>query len=171
MVLYRTVLDSPGVPVLRISKLTDYATVILAQLAAADGARRTAAEVAADAGLAAPTVAKVLKELQRAGLVSSSRGSRGGYTLARDAALITAADIIDAVEGPVALTECASHENHCGLEKSCRVSSSWQRVSLAIRGALAEVTLRQLIGMEPVAAPSLKIAPGAELPIVWRARA
>ena len=156
---------------LRISKMTDYATVILAQLAEAGGERRTAAEVAADAGLAAPTVAKVLKELQRAGLVASSRGSRGGYTLARAASLITAADIIDAVEGPVALTECASHDNHCGLEKSCRVSSSWQRVSLAIRGALAEVTLHQLVGMEPVGTTSLKIAPGAELPIVWRDRA
>lgn len=156
---------------LRISKLTDYATVILAQLAAAGGDRRTAAAVAEDAGLAAPTVAKVLKELQRAGLVTSSRGARGGYTLGRDAHRITAADIIDAVEGPVALTECASHDNHCGIGKSCRVSGSWQRVSLAIRQALAEVTLAQLTGETPVGVSALKLAPGAETPLVWRARA
>ena len=156
---------------LRISKLTDYATVILAHLPDAGQGRCTATEVATHAGLALPTVSKVLKELQRAGLVASTRGAHGGYALARPAAQISAADIIDAVEGPVALTECASHDNHCGLESSCRVGASWQRVSVAIRAALAEVTLTQLAGTAPLADQPLRLNVGAVAPIVWRARA
>jgi FeS assembly SUF system regulator len=156
---------------LRISKLTDYATVILAHLPDDGGGRSTAAEVATRAGLALPTVSKVLKELQRAGLVASTRGARGGYALARPAARITAADIIDAVEGPVALTECASHVNHCGLESSCRVGASWQRVSVAIRAALAEVTLTQLAGNAPLGDKPLHLNVGAVAPIVWHVRA
>jgi len=156
---------------LRISKLTDYATVILAHLPDTDGGRRTAAHVAEHARLALPTVSKVLKELQRAGLVVSTRGAHGGYALARPAHSITAADIIDAVEGPVALTECASHDNHCGLESSCRVGASWQRVSLAIREALAGVSLTQLAGSQPLAQQPVQLNVGQVAPIVWRARA
>ena len=84
---------------------------------------------------------------------------------------LISADIIDAVEGPVALTECASHDNHCGLESSCRVGASWQRVSVAIRAALAEVTLTQLTGTTPLAEQPLHLNVGAVAPIVWRARA
>ena len=156
---------------LRISKLTDYATVILAHLPEHGPERRTAAEVAGRTQLAVPTVSKVLKELQRAGLVASTRGSHGGYQLARPAAKISAADIIDAVEGPVALTECAGHQHQCGIESSCRVGASWQRVSLAIRQALAEVTLTQLVGSQPLTQKPLHLNANAAAPIVWRGRA
>lgn len=154
-------------PVLRISKLTDYATVILAHLAEAERAgarpdasagaaddastRLTAAEVAAAIGIGVPTVSKVLKELQRAGLVASTRGARGGYSLARSADTISAADIIDAVEGPVGLTECSTHPGTCELEGSCRVGRSWQRVNVAIRRALYDVKLTQLAGRDSTA--------------------
>jgi FeS assembly SUF system regulator len=143
--------------VLRISKLTDYATVILAYLAEDEAARRNATEVAASTGLGVPTVSKLLKELQRAGLVASTRGSRGGYALARPADAISAADIIDAVEGPVGLTECATTPGQCGIEHSCRVGGSWQRVNAAIRSALQDVTLTQLTGRDPgaIAPPQL----------------
>jgi FeS assembly SUF system regulator len=160
--------------VLRISKLTDYATVILAHLAenrcaaprASDAAivaddaagstddvnpRLTSAEIAAAIGIGVPTVSKVLKELQRAGLVASTRGARGGYALARPADRISAADIIDAVEGPVGLTECATQPGTCELEGSCRVGRSWQRVNVAIRRALYEVKLTQLAGHDSTA--------------------
>ena len=90
---------------LRISKLTDYATVILAALSAQPEALHSASGLAERTGVAAPTVSKLLKELQRAGIVRSVRGARGGYQLARSAQEISAAEIIDAVEGPVALTE------------------------------------------------------------------
>ena len=80
---------------LRISKLTDYGTMVLACLAARPGQRLTAAAVAEQTRLGVPTVSKLLKSLQRAGLVTSSRGAHGGYQLARPAARISAAEIID----------------------------------------------------------------------------
>ncbi len=131
---------------LRISKMTDYATVILAHLADEGAGRKTAVELAEVSRVGLATVSKVLKELQRAGLVTSTRGAHGGYSLARPASAISAADIVDAVEGPVGLTECVTHPGQCGLESSCRVGHSWQRVNAAIRRALTEVSLTQLAG-------------------------
>jgi FeS assembly SUF system regulator len=150
---------------LRISKLTDYATLILAHLADGPAGLMTAAELAAATGIGLPTVSKVLKELQHAHLVDSTRGARGGYVLARPAASISAADIIDAVEGPVGLTECATQPGACGLEGNCRVGRTWQRVNVAIRGALRAVTLMQLAGSDPtpVAVPDLAASLGAQL--------
>ncbi len=148
---------------LRISKLTDYATVLLAHLAEDGAGMRTAVELAEWSGIGLPTVSKVLKELQRAGLVASTRGARGGYTLARPAADISAADIIDAVEGPLGLTECATHPGQCGLEPSCRVGRSWQRVNVAIHRALTDVKLTHLAAQDGAAAsvPDLAISLGA----------
>jgi FeS assembly SUF system regulator len=148
---------------LRISKMTDYATVILAHLTGDEACRRTAVELAELTGIGLATTSKLLKELQRAGLVVSTRGAHGGYALARPAAAISAADIIDAVEGPVGLTECATHPGQCGLEPSCRVGRSWQRVNVAIRRALGEVKLTQLTGRDPagVPVPDLTVSLGA----------
>jgi FeS assembly SUF system regulator len=136
---------------LRISKLTDYATVILARLAAEPAQRFTAAQIAAETHLAAPTVSKLLKQLHRQGLVASTRGSAGGYLLARPASDISAAQILDALEGPVALTECAGTASHCGIERTCRVGHSWQRVNLAIRRSLQEISLLELAGLSTAA--------------------
>ena len=121
---------------LRISKLTDYGTVILARLAAVPERRLTAAQLASLTHLAAPTVSKLLKQLHRHGLVESTRGLHGGYRLARSADRISAAHILDALEGPVALTECAQQPNQCGIEHSCGVGRAWQRVNTAIRRTL-----------------------------------
>ena len=132
---------------LRISKLTDYATLILAQLACQPGRRFTAAQIATETGLAAPTVSKLLKQLHRQGLVQSTRGLHGGYLLARPAAQISAAHIIDALEGPVALTECAGRSSHCCIETTCLVGRAWQRVTQAIRRSLQEITLLELAGL------------------------
>jgi FeS assembly SUF system regulator len=150
---------------LRISKLTDYATVILAALSERPDALHSAPELSERTGIGLPTVSKLLKELQRATLVRSTRGARGGYQLARPADQISAAEIIDAVEGPVALTECASDHGQCGLEASCSVGHSWQRVSLAIRRSLQEVRLTALIARDAsVPAPDL----GTSLEGGWR---
>jgi FeS assembly SUF system regulator len=135
---------------LRISKLTDYATVLLGSLASAPETQRTAAELAAATHVAAPTVSKLLKQLQRAQLVTSVRGLKGGYRLARPAESITAAQILDALEGPLALTTCASAQRHCDIETTCRVGVAWQRVSLAIRRSLEEITLAELAGLGAV---------------------
>jgi len=137
---------------LRISKLTDYATVILARLAAEPERRFTAAQIAAETHLAAPTVSKLLKQLHRQGLVVSTRGSAGGYLLSRPASEISAAQILDALEGPVALTECAGSASHCGIERICRVGHSWQRVNVAIRRSLQEISLLELAGLSATAA-------------------
>jgi FeS assembly SUF system regulator len=132
---------------LRISKLTDYATVILARLAAQPERRYTAAQLAVETRLAPPTVSKLLKQLHRRGLVQSTRGLHGGYLLSRAPLEITAAQILDAVEGPITLTECAGSESHCGIESTCVVSKAWQRVNLAVRRSLQEITLLELAGL------------------------
>ena len=146
---------------LRISKLTDYGTVILACLASPPERRCTAAEVAERTRLALPTVSKLLKNFHRAGLVTSVRGSHGGYILARPAARISAASIIDAIEGPVAITECSGDHSACDLETSCSTGVSWQRINGAIRRSLEEISLAQLSGHEAVAVwrPDLSTVP------------
>lgn len=133
---------------LRISKLTDYATVVLASLAHEPLQHRAAAEIALRTRLKAPTVSKVLKDLQRAGLVVSSRGAQGGYRLARAPGDITAAQILDVFEGPIAITECSGKSSQCGIERQCRVGGAWQRVNAAIRRALDDLTLRELAGLD-----------------------
>jgi len=136
---------------LRISKLTDYGTVILATLAAAPERRHTASEVAERTHLGVPTVSKLLKSFHRAGIVTSERGTRGGYQLAKPAGRITAAAIIDAIDGPVAITECSGNHSACDLETTCRTGGAWQRINGAIRRSLDEITLAQLSGQEAVA--------------------
>lgn len=130
---------------LRISKLTDYGTVVLAELARGGQGCVSAAEIAATTGLALPTVSKLLKALARAGLVHSTRGARGGYRLAHPPSEISAADVIDALEGPVSITECSAHGSHCDIESLCRVGSAWQRINVGIRRALDEISLNDLL--------------------------
>jgi FeS assembly SUF system regulator len=132
---------------LRISKLTDYATVLLARLAAEPGRQATAARLSAETRLGAATVSKLLKQLHASGLVTSTRGLHGGYRLARPAAQISAAQILDALEGPMALTECSRGTHQCGIESTCGVGRAWQRVNLAIRRSLQEITLLELAGL------------------------
>ncbi|MGH8377332.1 MAG: SUF system Fe-S cluster assembly regulator [Gammaproteobacteria bacterium] len=129
---------------LRLSKLTDYGTVVLAHMAHQPAAVYTAAGVATATRVALPTVSKLLKCFARAGLVTSYRGARGGYTLAYPPEQITAVQIIDAVEGPVAITQCSLDHTHCGIESVCGVGHNWQRISLAIHDALKTITLAQL---------------------------
>jgi FeS assembly SUF system regulator len=147
---------------LRMSKLTDYGTMVLAQLAARGDGLTTAGQLAQATHLGPPTVSKLLKALAHAGLVVSERGARGGYALARPAEQITAAQIIDALEGPVALTACSSAHGLCDLESYCRVGHAWQRINFIIRNALQQVTLADLqVGADPLPPPNLRSALGA----------
>ena len=144
---------------LRISKLTDYGTLVLAQLPVAGRGLASAGQVASSTHLAQPTVSKLLKALARAGLVVSARGAQGGYALARPAQEITAAQIIDALEGPVAITECSAATGHCGLQPVCRVGHAWQKINIGIRHALAQISLADLQHRgEPLQAPDLRLA-------------
>lgn len=129
---------------LRISRLTDYGTLVLAHLSTGEAELSSAAEVATATGIALPTVSKLLKILAKAGLVSSTRGAQGGYQLSRGADQISAADIIDALEGPVFITECSDDDNHCDFESVCNVGGAWQRINVAIRRALSDINLTDL---------------------------
>lgn len=149
---------------LRMSKLTDYGTMVLAQLASTRGQLATCGAVADATHLGQPTVSKLLKLLVRAGLVVSERGVLGGYALAKAPELISAAEIIDALEGPVAITECSSVRGCCGFESFCRVGVAWQKINRSIRASLQDVTLADLQGSaEPLPAPDLHAALGDRL--------
>ena len=133
---------------LRISRLTDYGTMVLAELAARQPSLCSAGQVAETTRIGHPTVSKLLKSLAHAGLVTSERGSHGGYTLSRPAADITAADIIDALEGPLSITECSATDSSCDFEAWCHVGTAWQRINERIRSALGEVSLAELCDKE-----------------------
>lgn len=142
---------------MRLSSMADYAVVIMtaaarhcgsAQLDGADGRKRprvNAGQLAEETGLPAPTVQKLVSRMTSAGLMRSSRGVGGGLKLARPAAAITLADIVEAVEGPIALTSCVDDGRHdCTFEDCCAVRSHWPVVNAAMRGALAGISLVDL---------------------------
>jgi len=148
--------------VLRVSKLTDYATVIMTVLAGvrdAGGADNvlSAQDLAALARLELPTVSKLLKQLAHAQLVTSTRGVNGGYRLARAPQQITIADIVTAMEGPIGMTECSAHAGACGHEPHCGVRVNWQRINHAIADALASVTLADMVKPPPKRAGTIPL--------------
>jgi FeS assembly SUF system regulator len=134
---------------LRVTKLTDYATVVLTALAARPDDVLSAAELAEQAGLEMPTVAKLLKPLAQAGLVEGFRGTNGGYRLARAATDISLVEIVEAMEGPLGMTECSIHAGACGIEHSCGVRASWRRINDVVADALRGVTLAQMLAPPP----------------------
>ncbi|MDX1610158.1 MAG: SUF system Fe-S cluster assembly regulator [Halofilum sp. (in: g-proteobacteria)] len=129
---------------LRVSKLTDYATVVLAQMAREPGTVHTAADLAERTHLSRPTVAKLLKQFARVGVLTSYRGAHGGYLLARPPEEISAVEIIDTIEGTLAMTECSLGHDQCEIEHVCNIGHHWQRINRAIRAALDEVSLADL---------------------------
>ncbi len=130
---------------IRINKLTDYAVVVLAQMAGEPDKVITASRLAGDTNLPVPTVAKLLKSLARGGILASQRGAGGGYVLGRNAADITVAEIISALEGPISLTECVDGtQGYCEVESLCPMRGNWDKVNAAIRRALSEVTIADM---------------------------
>jgi FeS assembly SUF system regulator len=131
---------------LRISKLTDYGIVLLARFAQEPpGTTLNAREMAESTALPMPVVSKMLKTLAGAELLGSHRGSKGGYRLLRDPASVTVAELLDALEGGVALMDCTAGPGHCEQEERCSVREPWQRINRAVLGALANVTLEELV--------------------------
>ncbi|MDQ3286899.1 MAG: SUF system Fe-S cluster assembly regulator [Pseudomonadota bacterium] len=130
---------------LRVTKLTDYATVVLSVLAAQAEDVLSASELAERAGLESPTVSKLLKPLAQAGLVEGFRGANGGYRLARQAADISLIEIVEAMEGPLGMTECSLHGGHCGIEERCGVRANWRQINDVVIEALRAVTLAQML--------------------------
>ena len=129
---------------MRLSNLADYAVITMAQAATHCGdGRVSAAELASETGLPVPTVQRLVSKLTGAGLLRSVRGVGGGLQLGRPAAAITVADIVEAVEGPIALTACLD-ERDCDHELRCSMKPHWPIINAKLRGALAEITLEQL---------------------------
>ena len=139
----------------RLNRLTDYAVVVMAQMAQHNDKVRTATQIAEETGVPMPTVGKILTALARGDLVSSQRGAAGGYQLSRASEDITVAEIIQALEGPIALTACVDgNTGSCDVERLCPMRGNWDKVNRAIHHALSGVTLADM---------SLSFVPFAEL--------
>jgi FeS assembly SUF system regulator len=149
----------------RLSKGTDYGIRILAHLAEGEpGATRNAREVAEDLRLPTPMVSKVMKSLARAGVLTSHRGAKGGFSLSRRPEELNVADMIAALEGPVALTECQVGPAVCEHESSCHVQGPWSVINRSVQNTLATITLADVINPQfPAQLPdlSLKTVAGA----------
>lgn len=138
---------------LRLSKLTDYGTVIMFHMARQPDCVCSAGEVAVAVGLTLPTASKILKSLARSGLLVSRRGAGGGYALARPPQHISVAQIIEAMEGGFGMTECASQKGLCPQESACVARDPWQFINRAVRHALERVTLADAAGAGQPLAP------------------
>jgi FeS assembly SUF system regulator len=140
--------------VIRLTNLADYAVVVMAAAAREPEMKFSAARVAELTGIPAPTVAKLMGTLARGGLLSASRGVAGGFMLARTPDAISVAEIVEAVDGPIALTSCAGNDVHdCAMESHCAIRGHWPPINRAVRSALAAVTLAQLVQPPGSAAP------------------
>ena len=138
---------------IRLSRLTDYAVALLSHMGKEGEGKVWAASNLADiSGLPMPTVAKVLKLLAKSGLVGATRGASGGYRLARPMAHVSVAEIIEAMDGPIAITDCADgslHDN-CNVRSLCPLSQGWNRVNLVVRNALKDVSLQEMLTPQPL---------------------
>ena len=146
---------------LRLSKLTDYATVILSFMARDKEHAHTATEIADATGIALPTVSKILKLLVKAKVLMSTRGAKGGYALARNPEKISVATVISALEGPIALTECSISHQGCEQASGCDIRGNWSLINQTIHDALESVTLADMI--KPSAVPEEILIPVASL--------
>ena len=145
---------------MRLSRLADYGTVVMGFMAGDPALVHTATGIAAAVGVAPPTVSKLLKLLSRGGLLVSLRGSRGGYRLSRRPESITVAEVVEAVEGTIALTECSGVTCRCSLEPGCPVQKNWRQINRQLRRVLDGVTLADL-ARKRTRKGSLRRDPGA----------
>ncbi len=130
---------------LRVSKLTDYATVILTHIAHQPDELHAASDITQDTGVALPTVSKVLKLLAKANILISYRGSKGGYALANKPNETNVAEVITAIEGPIGMTECTTSDGTCEQESSCEIKGNWNLINRAVYTALEAVTLADMV--------------------------
>ena len=130
---------------LRMTKQADYGIVLMTHLAGHPDRRFAAPELSAETRIPFPTVSKILKLLSREGLLDSHRGVKGGYSLARDPHRISVVEMISALEGPIAFTECIEDTpGACSKESICRLRGNWQRINQAVRAALESISLAEL---------------------------
>lgn len=135
---------------LKLSKKSDYALIALKHLTVnADKGSFSASDIAEAYGISAPLMAKVLQKLARVGIVTARHGSTGGYTLARDARLITALEAIDAIDGPLSLTSCVTHHGDCEQSRTCNIKEPLRRVNNTILAVLNKVTISEMADDAP----------------------
>lgn len=146
---------------LRLGKMTDYATVILSFMAKSQVSVHAALEISTATGIAQPTVSKILKLLVKAKVLSSLRGAKGGYALVHSPEEITVASVITALEGPISLTECSTTEHSCEQVSGCQIGNNWRLVNQTVQQALESVTLADM--MLPVKSPLEITVPVASL--------
>jgi FeS assembly SUF system regulator len=147
--------------VIRLSKLADYGIVIASHLARHPDRQQTAPEVAAATSVPLPMTSKILKLLTRAEVLTSHRGAHGGYGLARGAERVTVAEVIEALDGPIAITSCTEPTpGDCSILSLCPARANWERINLAIREALSDVTLAEMANT----IPSAFLLPGERQP-------
>jgi FeS assembly SUF system regulator len=145
--------------VIRLSKLADYGIVMMTHMARHPERQHNAAEIASESHIPQPMASKILKALVRSGLLVSHRGAKGGYGLARAAGAITVADVIKALDGPIALTACIEDgPGECDIEWVCPARANWQRINDAIRHALDSITMAEMAQTVPAA---FGVAPGS----------
>lgn len=148
---------------LRISKLADYGIVLVSHMAAhARDRMHAVSDLSAETGIPQPTARKVLKRLARGGVTESQRGARGGYRLAREAEAISLAEVLQAVEGPIAVSECSTEEapGECDFEGACEVQPSWRFINRTVHDALAGIRLSDLV--RTARSPLVPLARSAE---------
>lgn len=138
---------------LRVTRLTDYAALLMTLLAESPQEVHRAAALAERSRLEPTTVSKVLKALAQAGLVEGLRGVNGGYRIAREAERISLFEIVEAIEGRLEMTACSGGHAHCVHEPHCRVAPHWQRINDLISEALRDTTLAQMLEPRPGAQP------------------
>jgi FeS assembly SUF system regulator len=150
----------------RLGKLTDYGLLLLTCIARSPAASlRTARDLAKETRLPLPTVSRLLQELLKSGLLVSHRGTKGGYALARKAREISVVDVVAALEGPIALTECSTEvSGMCDLEPSCPIKSNQRVINQAVQGVLETITIGDLI--QPMKLTSIKDARGNVVPAI-----
>lgn len=129
---------------IKISKMADYALALMAHMAQTPGVIHTSTGLSREAGLALPSVTKLLKALAKAELLSATRGKAGGYRLSRDPSALTLLDIVEAIDGPLGLTDCAQGAGSCAREGSCLTKGALMEVSLVIAQSLRSVSLASL---------------------------
>ncbi len=134
-----------GRSVIRLSKLADYGIVIMTNMARVPERQYNANAIATESHIPLPMASKILKALARGGVLASTRGAKGGYRLARPADGISVADVITALEGPIALTACIEDgPGYCDIEALCPARTNWQRINDAIRGALDGISVAEM---------------------------
>ena len=130
---------------LRITKMTDYAVLILANLALHDNKLLTAKEIASETHISLPTTQKILKKLNRKNLVISKQGASGGYSLDPETKKLSVATLLEKLDGDLSITQCSSTDDQCEVEDFCNIGNAWQMINQRVQWALNDITLGDLI--------------------------